>query len=202
MTKDIIVNDTHRTTAADGGSDPDGIIRIGSATKGRKLAPTEFASVNVFGAAAAASRGRFNDTREAKIHGVVDLLRAGDNTDNWSDPDFWMSSFGEAILRNTHLGVDMLAVPPGGGFPPHVHPGHHLLLCLKGPGTFSLNGVVHSVVPGDIYMVEGGIPHAVGNPHDDQPHVLLAFGAPPKELDAHDRMTLVDWNGQLVQAPE
>lgn len=110
-------------------------------------------------------------------------------------------TYGEKLLSNGTIGVDMLVVPPGAGFPVHVHAGHHLLLCISGPGTFSLAGTVHEIGVGDLSMIEGNVPHAVGNPYD-QPHVLLAIGCPPRELDAEDRMTVTDWNGEplLVEA--
>lgn len=101
---------------------------------------------------------------------------------------------GEKLFTNGTLGVDLLVVPPGAGFPPHVHHGHHLLICLVGRGTFTLNREIHEVEPGSIAMIEGSVPHAVGNPFD-QPHVLLAIGAPHRELDSADRMTLTDWEG-------
>lgn len=103
-------------------------------------------------------------------------------------------AFGEKLLTNGTLGVDLLVVPPGAGFPPHIHPGHHLLLCLTGRGTFTLDRVVYDVQPGYLAMIEGAVPHAVGNPYD-QPHVLLAIGSPHRELDSPDRMRVVDWDG-------
>lgn len=106
-------------------------------------------------------------------------------------------AYGEKLLSNGTIGVDMLVVPPGAGFPVHVHAGHHLLLCISGPGTFSLAGQVHTVDVGDLSMIEGNVPHAVGNPNA-QPHVLLAIGCPPRELDAEDRMTVTDWDGEPV----
>ena len=55
----------------------------------------------------------------------------------------------------------------------------------------------HKVDVGDLSMIEGAVPHAVGNPYD-QPHVLIAIGCPPRELDAEDRMTVCDWDGHPV----
>ena len=85
-------------------------------------------------------------------------------------------TYGEKLLTNGQLGVDLLVVPPGAGFPVHVHQGHHLLLVIAGRGTFSLDHEIHEVAPGDLSMIEGMVPHAVGNPFD-QPHCLLAIGA-------------------------
>lgn len=115
------------------------------------------------------------------------------------DPEYG-PAHGLKLFTNFALGADLLVVPPGTGFPVHVHPGHHLLLCMSGVGTFSLAGHTHAVEPGELHMVEGNVPHAVGNPTDDV-HVLLAIGAPPKELDAEDRMVLTDWQGLTVETP-
>lgn len=112
-----------------------------------------------------------------------------------------MAAFGEKLFTNHSLGVDLLVVPPNAGFPTHVHPGHHLLLCLSGRGTFSLDNTIHQVKPGYLAMVEGDVPHAVGNPYR-KPHVLLAFGSPHKELDSEERMKVVDWNGQPLHVPD
>lgn len=105
---------------------------------------------------------------------------------------------GFAIHSNGHLGCDVLYVKAGDQFPIHVHPGDHLLQCLAGTGTITVAGVTYQVKPGDIYMVEGMIPHAVGAETD---HVLLAIGSPHKPIDSPERMTFVDWDGEAVQTP-
>lgn len=170
-------------------------IRRGQA---QHVADDEFTSINVFNVRDNALGGTGLDpARIALIHGVVELASVNDPD---AIPSKMVEAFGEKLYSNGALAMDLLVVPPGSGFPPHVHPGHHLLMALT-PGTFSLHGVVNPVVAGDLYMVEGGIPHGVGNPYDT-PHIILAVGAPPKELDATNRMTVVDWNGQPVMAPE
>lgn len=90
------------------------------------------------------------------------------------------------------LGVDMIYVPPGSSFPPHVHPGHHLLMCVRGKGSVTYGDEVVAVRPGDLYMILGGVAHAVGSDADGDGHWLLAFGAPHKRVDAHDRMSLLE----------
>jgi quercetin dioxygenase-like cupin family protein len=90
------------------------------------------------------------------------------------------------------LGVDMLYVPPGSSFPPHVHPGHHLLMCIRGQGSVTYGDEEIAVRPGDLYMILGGIAHAVGSDPSGEGHWLLAFGAPHKRVDSHDRMRLLE----------
>jgi quercetin dioxygenase-like cupin family protein len=82
----------------------------------------------------------------------------------------------------------------------HTHPGDHLLLCLAGVGTISIDQQTFEVRPGDLYLVPGLVPHAVGA-HPDHAHTLVAIGAPHKPVDAADRMTAVDWDGQPVDEP-
>jgi quercetin dioxygenase-like cupin family protein len=105
---------------------------------------------------------------------------------------------GLALHSNGHLGADMLHVAAGDQFPVHTHPGDHLLYCVAGEGTITVDQVTYTIRPGDLYMVEGLIPHAVGAITD---HVLVAIGAPHKPIDSPERMTFVDWAGQQVATP-
>ncbi len=106
---------------------------------------------------------------------------------------------GHALHSNGHLGADMLYVPAHQQFPVHTHPGDHLLLCVKGTGTITIGQVTYHVKPGDLYMVDGLIPHAVGA--GDDPHVLVAIGAPHKPIDSTERMEFTDWAGRVLAEP-
>lgn len=105
---------------------------------------------------------------------------------------------GLPLHSNGQLGADMLHVAAGRQFPVHTHPGDHLLYCLSGEGTMSLAGKTYKIYPGDLYMVDGQVPHAVGAITD---HVLVAIGSPHKPVDSPERMTFVDWEGRLVDTP-
>jgi quercetin dioxygenase-like cupin family protein len=105
---------------------------------------------------------------------------------------------GMGLHTNGHLGADLLHVKAGDQFPVHTHPGDHLLYCLSGRGTITVDQVTYDIVPGDLYMVDGLIPHAVGAVTD---HVILAIGAPHKAVDSPERMRFVDWDGQPVDVP-
>jgi quercetin dioxygenase-like cupin family protein len=106
---------------------------------------------------------------------------------------------GLPLHSNGHLGVDMLSVPPNAQFPIHTHPGDHLLLCLEGEGTITIGDITYEVEPGDIYMVPGEIPHAVGA--GGAGHVLIATGSPHKPVDSPERMTYTDWAGNPTGRP-
>lgn len=97
---------------------------------------------------------------------------------------------GESLVSNGALGADIIRLGAGKGFAPHTHPGHHLLIVLAGEGTITYDGVVYPTRAGQIYLVEGLVPHAVGAVTD---HVILAAGSPHKAVDAEDRMALVDY---------
>jgi len=105
---------------------------------------------------------------------------------------------GLPLHTNGNLGADILHVEAGKQFPVHTHPGDHLLYCLAGQGTISVDGVTYDIEPGDIYMVDGMVPHAVGARTD---HVLVSIGSPHKPVASPERMTWTDWQGNPVDAP-
>jgi quercetin dioxygenase-like cupin family protein len=106
---------------------------------------------------------------------------------------------GLGLHTNGHLGADILHVPAGKQFPVHTHPGDHLLLCLHGTGTISVGAETFSVRPGDFYMVDGLVPHAVGAGPED--HILVAIGSPHKPVDSPERMAFTDWQGNPLESP-
>jgi hypothetical protein len=97
---------------------------------------------------------------------------------------------GDALVSIGTLGADLIRVGAGTGFAPHTHPGDHLLLVVRGRGTITLAGRVYPTFPGDVYVVPGREPHAVGAIDD---HVLIAVGSPHRAIDDPDRMTVVDY---------
>lgn len=102
------------------------------------------------------------------------------------------SATGQPLVSNGYLGADLIAVPPGGGFAPHTHPGDHLLVVVGGYGTITVEGRIYPTEAGQIYMVEGAVPHAV-SARPDSPHVILAIGAPHREIGAADRAALTEY---------
>ena len=100
------------------------------------------------------------------------------------------SATGRDLLSNGSLGVDLIRVPANGGFQPHTHPGDHLLIVVSGKGTITYGGHIYPTSAGQLYMIEGEVPHAVGAITD---HVILAVGSPHKPIGSDDRMTLVDY---------
>ena len=101
------------------------------------------------------------------------------------------SATGEGLVSNGLLGADVIRLAAGDGFVPHTHPGDHLLLVLAGRGTITLGGKIHPTNAGELYLVEGRVPHALGAITD---HVVLAVGAPHRPVEAADRMTPVGYD--------
>jgi len=97
---------------------------------------------------------------------------------------------GESLVSNGFLGADIICLSAGDGFVPHTHPGDHLLIVVGGQGTITYDGKIYPTRAGQIYMVEGKVPHAVGAITD---HVILAVGAPHRPVDSVDRMTPVEY---------
>ncbi len=97
---------------------------------------------------------------------------------------------GLGLVSNGLVGADLIRLPAGAGFPPHTHPGHHVLVVLGGVGTITHNGRVHRTQAGQIYLVEGSVSHAVGAITD---HVILAIGAPHMPVESDERMSVVEY---------
>lgn len=103
-------------------------------------------------------------------------------------------STGLGLVTNQTIGADLIRLPRGAGFPPHTHPGHHVLVIVGGRGTITYAGRVYPTLAGEIYLVEGSVAHAVGAITD---HVILAVGAPHMPVDSHERMVVVPYQEVL-----
>jgi quercetin dioxygenase-like cupin family protein len=102
---------------------------------------------------------------------------------------------GLGLVSNGVIGADLLRVPAGSGFVPHTHPGHHVLVVVGGRGTITYGGAIYETTAGEVYLIEGEVPHAVGAITD---HVILAVGAPHRKVDSEDRMTPVPYEEVLA----
>jgi quercetin dioxygenase-like cupin family protein len=97
---------------------------------------------------------------------------------------------GSGLVTNGALGADVIRLGAGEGFAPHTHPGDHLLVVLGGRGTITYDGRIYPTAAGEIYMVEGSVPHAVGAV---TAHVILAVGSPHHSVESEERMTPVGY---------
>lgn len=130
---------------------------------------------------------------------IVNLRDAAEAIGSAGVPVHGAEALGLGLHSNGHLGADLLHVPARARFPVHTHPGDHLLYCLSGTGTITVAETTYTVRPGDLYMVDGLVPHAVGAGEAD--HVLVAIGAPHKAVDSPERMAWTDWEGRTVPTP-
>jgi quercetin dioxygenase-like cupin family protein len=134
--------------------------------------------------AESASRPGYTELRVDSSEQPVDMHGAPDAT-------------GRGLVSNGTMGLDVIRLPAGAGFRPHTHPGHHILIVVAGTGTITYDGRVYETEAGQTYLVEGGVPHAVGAITD---HVILAVGSPHRPVDADDRMEAVAY--EEVIAPD
>jgi quercetin dioxygenase-like cupin family protein len=136
---------------------------------------------------------------EVRIINVPATAHQGSRSqhDGWL-PVHGAPAVGHPMHSNGHLGADLIHVAAGDQFPVHTHPGDHLLYCVSGHGTITVDQVVYEIHPGDLYMVDGMVPHAVGAITN---HTILAIGSPHKAVDSPERMTWVDWQGNPIDSP-
>lgn len=106
---------------------------------------------------------------------------------------------GEALVGNGNLGADIIRLAAGQGFAPHTHAGDHLIIVVGGQGTITYGGSVYPTRAGEIFLIAGNIPHAVGAITD---HVILAIGSPHGAVDAPDRMTPAAYQAILTELDE
>jgi acyl carrier protein/quercetin dioxygenase-like cupin family protein len=102
---------------------------------------------------------------------------------------------GRSLVTNGKLGADLIHVPAGHGFAPHTHPGDHLLFVVGGRGTITVGGVITETRAGQVYMIEGADPHAVGAITD---HIILAIGSPHRRIDDAERQKLIEYSALLT----
>jgi quercetin dioxygenase-like cupin family protein len=131
---------------------------------------------------------RFAEWAGAERDAGGELLRP--DTRPRPTPMVGTTATGQGLVGNGHLGIDLIRAPAGGGFAPHTHICDHLLIVVAGRGTIAYDGTVYETGPGQVYMIEGAVPHAVGAIDD---HVILAVGMPHRAVDSPDRQELVEY---------
>jgi quercetin dioxygenase-like cupin family protein len=104
---------------------------------------------------------------------------------------------GMPLVSNGQLGVDVIRLRAGDGFQPHTHPGDHLLMVIGGVGTITYDGFIYRTQAGQVYLIDGEAPHAVGAITD---HVILAVGSPHKGVGDPDRMQVSEYAEVLAGA--
>jgi quercetin dioxygenase-like cupin family protein len=103
------------------------------------------------------------------------------------------------LVTSGELGVDHISVPAGSGFPPHTHPGAHLLIVIAGRGTITVDSKIYPTHAGQVYYIDGDHPHAVGAIDE---HHILAVGSPHRLPNDPERMALVEYNSIATELGE
>jgi quercetin dioxygenase-like cupin family protein len=103
------------------------------------------------------------------------------------------------LVTSGELGVDHISVPAGSGFPPHTHPGAHLLIVIAGRGTITVDSKIYPTHAGQVYYIDGDHPHAVGAIDE---HHILAVGSPHRLPNDPERMKLVEYNSIATELGE
>lgn len=91
-------------------------------------------------------------------------------------------------LGGEELGADLIEMASGTAFPPHTHPGDHVLFILSGKGWLTLPGERVALLPGDTVFIPGETPHGINCLLVGEPLTFLAVGVPHKHVGAADRM--------------
>ena len=90
------------------------------------------------------------------------------------------------------IGLDLMEIMPGSGFPRHFHMGDHILLVLSGEGVAQVDGKDYRLRPGDSIFVAAEQPHAFLCPAGlADPWQIIGIGHPHRHLSAIDRMKRV-----------
>ena len=106
-------------------------------------------------------------------------------------PMYGTAAVARPLVSNGELGLDLVRVAPGRGFEPHTHPGDHLLIIVEGRGTITYDGSIYPTRAGEVYLIEGSKPHAVGAISQ---HSILAVGSPHRPAGGADRMVLTEYD--------
>lgn len=64
-------------------------------------------------------------------------------------------------IEGHEIGGDLIQMQPGSSFGTHVHPGDHLLYCIKGEGQVYIDGELRPWEAGDTVFIAADYPHGV-----------------------------------------
>lgn len=99
---------------------------------------------------------------------------------------------GAALASNGEMGADLLRLPAGESFPPHVHPGNHALIVLSGYGELLLGDHGVPMEPGAVIVIPAPVPHAT-SAGPDEDLVWISIGSPHSRLHGEERMEVRGW---------
>ena len=91
------------------------------------------------------------------------------------------------LLKQNGFAADLIRFPPGGKVDLHTHPGNHMLFCVDGKGSVQYGEDLLQLLPGDCYLIEGSVPHAVFAAEDTQ-LTLIAVADDHRDVTSPDRL--------------
>ena len=98
---------------------------------------------------------------------------------------------GLRLLKNGEFAADVIRFPPNGKVEEHVHPGSHMLFCLHGSGKVKYYDKWHELNPGDCYLIESMVPHAVyASEHEEL--ALLTVADDHRDVSSEERLEMVE----------
>jgi quercetin dioxygenase-like cupin family protein len=99
----------------------------------------------------------------------------------------WDGLIGRAVV-GSEASLVVIEIEPGTAVPEHSHPNEQTGILLRGSVTFTVGDETKELRPGAMWVIPGGVPHAVvAGP---EPVFLVELFAPPRE----------DW-GSLERLP-
>ena len=98
-----------------------------------------------------------------------------------------------SAFDNLEMGLDIVKMTPGSGFPLHTHSGGHILYLLSGRAQVVIGGQSYDLNKQNSIYIPAHLPHGVQTIQGEYEEVIfLAFGHPHKHIQAKDRMKYVD----------
>lgn len=97
---------------------------------------------------------------------------------------------GEMTAEGRPIGADFIEMQPGSAFPPHEHPGDHILYFVSGQGRVLIDDGWQSVRAGDLIFIAAEHPHAVQGPPEGatEPLCIVSVGYPHTHVGSKERM--------------
>ena len=92
---------------------------------------------------------------------AIPHLASGDGV-HLMPPDFDLATARtEALFKTADLEVIRLVLRAGKSFPPHQVPGDITIHCLAGRLEIGVDGSTHTLEPGELLYLSGGVMHSV-----------------------------------------
>lgn len=96
---------------------------------------------------------------------------------------------GIPLVGRGSFAADLIRFAPGQGVGKHTHPGEHILIVVSGHGLLTCGDDFLSLVPGMIYHVPAGAPHALSA--TDAELTLISVANDHRPVDSPQRLEVL-----------